>query len=130
MTTPADPYVFLSYASSDRGRALVLADHLEAAGAPVWMDRTSIHAGASWSKEIVEGIQGCAVMLVACTAAAVQSRNVRQEIQLAWRFERPYLPLLLSTVDFPPDILYFLEGYQWIEVLEQPDGLWLPALLK
>ena len=42
------PYVFLSYASADRERALHLADLLEARGVSVWIDRKSIAGGTSW----------------------------------------------------------------------------------
>lgn len=38
------PYVFLSYASADRERALAIADQLTASGVRVWMDRASIAA--------------------------------------------------------------------------------------
>ncbi|MHB8576851.1 MAG: toll/interleukin-1 receptor domain-containing protein [Dehalococcoidia bacterium] len=120
------PYVFLSYASAERVRAAEIADALERAGVKVWLDRESIPGGTSWGSEIVEGIQHCAALVICCTAAALQSRNVRQEIQLAWRFERAYLPLLLEPVQFPQHVLYFLEGWQWVEVgdvwWEQIDG--------
>src|SRR3712207_1275697 len=92
------PNIFLSYSSSDRDRALALADALEAAGVPVWIDRASIVGGTSWGEEIVEGIKGCAALVILCTERAMASRNVRQEIQLAWRYERPYL--LLGPVAF------------------------------
>ncbi len=44
MAKPAAPYVFLSYASADRERALSIADALEQAGVRVWVDRRSIQA--------------------------------------------------------------------------------------
>ena len=43
----AEPYVFLSYASVDRERALALADWLETTRVPVWIDRTSHADGAA-----------------------------------------------------------------------------------
>jgi TIR domain len=57
------PYVFLSYASADRDRALQIADLVEARGVSVWIDRKSIAGGTSWAAEIVEGIKGCAVLI-------------------------------------------------------------------
>src|SRR3712207_80400 len=116
----ARPYVFLSYASADRERALAIADRLEQDGVRVWVDRSSIAGGSSWGREIVEGIKGCSALLILCTKAALASRNVRQEIQLAWRYERAYVPLLLEPVTFPEDVQYFLEGWQWVEALDQP----------
>jgi hypothetical protein len=78
------PYVFLSYASADRERALHLADLLETHGIRVWLDRKSIAGGTSWSAEIVRGIKGCAALAIACSPPAAASPNVQQEIQLAW----------------------------------------------
>jgi TIR domain len=108
----AAAYVFLSYASADRERALHLADLLEARGVSVWIDRKSIAGGTSWSAEIVDGIKGCAVLLVLVTPAAVQSRNVHQEVQLAWEHERKLLPVLLERSQLPSAVEYALAGRQ------------------
>src|SRR6266849_5567747 len=129
MSQPPDrpnSYVFLSYASADRERALQIADLLEAHGISVWIDRKSIAGGSSWTAEIVRGIRECAALLVACTSAAVASPNVQQEIQLAWETRRPILPLLLQAIELPDSIRYALAGRQWVEVLDHADDAWLP----
>src|SRR5712692_2209975 len=95
------PYIFLSYASADRERALRIADLLEVHGIPVWIDRKSIAGGTSWSAEIVSGIEGCAALAVLCSPAAMASPNVQQEIQIAWEGRRPILPLLLEPAQIP-----------------------------
>ncbi len=68
------------------------------------------------------GRPSCVLM---CSQASLASRNVKQEIALAWRFEKPYLPLLLDPVEIPKDVAYWLEGSQWVEVLEHPVSVWL-----
>jgi DNA-binding response OmpR family regulator len=124
------PYVFLSYASAEREYALKMADALETNGVGVWLDRRSIAGGSSWSAEIVRGIQGCAAVLVLCSATSMASPNVRQEVQLAWESHRPIVPLRLSD-DRPPEaIQYALAGRQWIEVHERAEREWLPAVLR
>src|ERR1700680_3438047 len=120
MTTEShqlSPYVFLSYASADRGRAARTADLLEAQGVAVWIDRKSIAGGTSWSAEIVRGIRECAVLIVACSGAAMASPNVHQDIELAWETKRPLPPLLLQPVELPDSVRYALAGRQWVEVL-------------
>src|ERR1700680_2194830 len=114
-TNQAAPYVFLSYASADRERALHVADLLAANGIPVWIDRKSIAGGTSWSAEIVEGIKACAALVVLISPAAVASPNVQQELQLAWEDRRPVLPLVLVASQLPSAIQYVLVGRQWIE---------------
>ena len=89
------PHVFVSYASDDRLRVAPVAAALDRAGVRVWIDRSDIPGGANYGPEIVTAIEASAAMALCCSAAAFASRNVRQEIALAWKFERPILPLLL-----------------------------------
>src|SRR4051812_23244847 len=89
------PYVFVSYASVDRDKILPVVQWLRSADVPVWVDLDDIGGGANYGSEIVEAIKGCRAFLLMCTPAALASRNVRQEIQLAWKHDRHYLPLLI-----------------------------------
>jgi TIR domain-containing protein/uncharacterized protein DUF4384 len=120
--------VFVSYSSRDRGRVLRVAECLQAAGVSVWVDQNKIPGGANYGPEIVAGIKACKVLVLMCSDAALRSRNVKQEIQLAWKYQRPYLPLLLEPISFPEQVEYWLEGCQWIEVTDRPPELWLPAV--
>src|SRR4051812_15764710 len=104
------PYLFLSYASVDRERALAITNALEGHGVLVWIDRKSIAGGASWSAEVVEGIKGCAALVVLISPASVGSRNVQQEIQLAWENDREFLPLILEQAPLPSSMEYALAG--------------------
>jgi tetratricopeptide (TPR) repeat protein len=80
--------------------------------------------------EIAEAIEGATALMLMCSPASLASRNVKQEIALAWRFEKPYLPLLLESVEIPKDVAYWLEASQWIELLDHPESDWLAALGK
>ncbi|HEY8885425.1 MAG TPA: TIR domain-containing protein, partial [Chloroflexota bacterium] len=124
------PYVFLSYASADRERALHIADLLEARGVSVWIDRKNIAGGTSWTAEIVEGIKGSAALVVLVSGPAMASPNVQQEVQLAWEHRRPLLPLRLDSTPLPSTVEYVLAGRQWIDVLDQPEERWLPEALR
>jgi predicted ATPase len=124
------PYVFLSYASADRERALHIAELLEAQGISIWIDRKSIAGGTSWSAEIVSGIESSSALVILCTVGAMTSPNVQQEVQLAWEGRKPILPLLLEKVQLPNVLRYALAGRQWIEVLDHPDADWLPAAAR
>src|SRR5205807_357798 len=93
-------------------------------------DRHDISAGSAWSAQIVQSIRGCAALMIACTPAAMESRNVKQEIQLAWRHNKPYVPLILEQTEYPPEVEYQLEGCQWVDVLQLPAQSWLPPLMQ
>ncbi len=127
MTRPAgsDPYVFISYASVNRDRVVEIVDVLDGQGIPSWFDRSDIPGGTSYGPEIVSGIKDSVAVVLMCSEASLASRNVRQEIQLAWRHERPILPLLMEHLVFPDDVSYWLEEAQWIEVLDHPPNVWL-----
>ena len=122
-------YAFVSYASADRDRVVPIVDALAEAGLNVWMDRYDIKPGSNWAAEIVQGIRGCSALLVACSGAAFASRNVRQEIQVAGKYNRPYVPLILDKAEFPDEVEYQLEGWQWVEVLRRQQAEWLPEVL-
>jgi non-specific serine/threonine protein kinase len=126
----AGGYVFLSYASADRERALHIADLLEANGIAVWIDRKSIVGGASWSAEIVRGVKDCAALVILCSASSLASRNVQQEVQLGWESDRPILPVLLERTPLPEAIEYALAGRQWVEILDRTEQIWLTDTLR
>ncbi|MHB8646217.1 MAG: AAA family ATPase [Thermomicrobiales bacterium] len=128
-SAPTTPYIFVSYASADRDRVMPVVETLRHAGVAVWLDQHDIAGGTDYAREIAEGIEGCAALVLMSTPASLASRNVRQEIALGWKFERPYLPLLLEPVTIPKEIAYWLETAQWIEVFDRPDADWLPAVL-
>ena len=124
------PDVFLSYASRDRERLKPIVRGLESRGITVWRDQERIDGGESYGPRIVDGIKNCKVLLLACSEASLRSRNVRQEIQIAWSYERPCLPILLESMTaYPEPVRYWLEGNQWIEVLDRPPEEWLPRVL-
>src|SRR5579871_6130836 len=108
MNLPAAPYVFLSYTSTERPRALAVASALEDAGIPVWLDRNAIPGGASWSAQIVRGIKHCTVFAVLGSVQAYASPNVQRELNLAVEENKPVVPLLFEPVQPPDEVRYAL----------------------
>ena len=123
------PYVFISYASADRDRVMPVVAALQQTGVMVWLDQQGIAGGENYAREITEAIEHAAALVVICSPASLASRNVKQEIALAWKYERPYVPLLLEAVTTPKDVEYWLEAAQWIEVFDHPEAVWLPQVL-
>jgi predicted ATPase len=124
------PYVFVSYASIDRAAVVPVVAAIERAGMHVWLDQADIPGGSAYGAVIAEGIRHCLALIVMCTPTALVSRNVKQEIMLAWKYQRTYLPVRLETVIFPPDLEYWLEGAQWIDVFDHPEHVWLPNIMR
>ncbi|MCC6944600.1 MAG: TIR domain-containing protein [Thermomicrobiales bacterium] len=120
--------IFVSYASADRDRVFGIVDTLEELGLSIWIDRTGIAGGTAYGAEIVQAIKGARVIALMCTAASLNSKNVRQEIMLGWKYGTPMLPLLLEPVSPPDDVSYWLEGFRWIDLHHHPSG-WLSEVV-
>jgi TIR domain-containing protein len=125
----AHPEVFVSYASHDRERVMTVASSLQSHEVSLWLDQHRIAGGANWAREIVQAIRSCKILLLMCSNAAMRSRAVAQEVQLAWKYQLGYLPLLLERTSFPEQVEFFLEGCQWIEVLDRPTERWMADVL-
>jgi hypothetical protein len=124
--------VYVSYASHDREQVLGILRHLEEAGIPLWLDRRSIPGGADYGEEIVRAVKRCRAVILMCSEASLRSRNVKREIQLAWKYDRPYLPLLLEpslVTGFPEQVEYWLEASQWIVVAGRTPEQWVPEVV-
>jgi len=135
MTFPSDKdnKVFVSYASKDEKPVKEIIAFLEQEGVPFWRDQEGILGSSNYGTEIVSAIETCKAVILMCSAASMRSRNVKQEIQLAWAYEKPYLPLLLDdsiSSTFPKQVQYWLEGCQWIMVYGRPPSVWLPSALQ
>jgi hypothetical protein len=115
-----DPEIYVSYARHDRERVMAIASGLRSHDVSLWIDQHRITGGANWAREIVRAIRSCKVLLLMCSDAAMRSRAVGQEIQLAWKYQLSYLPLLLERTSFPEQVEFFLEGCQWIEMFDRP----------
>lgn len=130
---PSNSDIFISYSSQDRSKVLSIVDQISSLGPTLWIDRNKIEGGQLYGPEIVRAIRNCKVFILMSSEFSFKSRNVHKEIMLAWRFNRPYLPLLIEESgpsDYTDEILYWLEGHQWIEVGGVPQHEWLPRVAR
>lgn len=130
MDMETEDYLFISYASQDRNKVLSIVKVLEDQGIKVWLDQKEINGASNYAFDIVLAIEKCKMLVIMCSNTSLKSKNVKQEIQLAWKYEKAYLPLLLEAVEFPKQIQYWLEGTQWIQLFDLPTDIWLPKILK
>lgn len=77
-TEPAEDAVFISYASEDRDRALVLFEALRKRGVPVWLDQEGgLAGGDEYKKKIAARIQSAAFFIPILSRAVLTPK---------WRF--------------------------------------------
>ena len=106
--------VFISYSSRDRDRVTPIVKELEAHGISVWFDQEGIEGADLWRSEIVNGIEGCKVLVLMGSTSAVASENVVKEVSLASEKKKRILPVYLEPVGVPATLEYQLAGVHHI----------------
>jgi TolB-like protein len=104
--------IFISYSSKDKEKADQLSELLASAGLSVWIDQSGIDVATSWSKEIVQAIDGCKAFVVLLSPNSIISKNVVREVSLAYEKNKKILPLDLEPVALSEDLQYHLAGIQ------------------
>jgi hypothetical protein len=106
--------VFISHAKEDTQFAHRLADDLRRLGVQVWIAPESILGGEGWVSAIERGLEESSHMVVVLTPAALESRWVKKETDVAIAWERKGLiqliPLDVEPCKAPP----LLGSYQMV----------------
>src|SRR5262245_6275199 len=93
-------HIFISYGREQQKYARKLANYLIENGFNVWID-DRINYGADWWDAIVKAIEDCAAFIILMTPDSQESRWVKRECQLAEKFGKITLPLLLEGLNWP-----------------------------
>jgi len=104
---PNGERIFICHSKRNLRRARRLADALRAAGADVWFDEWEILVGQTITDRVYSGIFGSRYLLILLSPHAVQSRWVREELDMALvreieDREITILPVLIEECQVPP----------------------------
>jgi murein DD-endopeptidase MepM/ murein hydrolase activator NlpD len=99
--------VFLSYSRKNLRYVRRLVTDLEAAGVDIWWDQTEITTGEKWDIEIERGMSAASHFLLVMSEDAVQSPNVRDEINLALDLNRIIVPIRIDNCRPPLRVARF-----------------------
>lgn len=108
-------HVFISYSRRDERIALAIADRLAAADVSCWIDQRNIRPGQDYSAEIVAALNQSRAVVLVFSDAANESKEIRNEIQLAASRRLPIYPFRLSAAAYHPSFEYHLAAAQWID---------------
>jgi hypothetical protein len=108
-STPAEPYVFVCYAHSERGMVVDLVGWLRSQGFGVWFDE-NIEAGSRWSEDLARAVDGCAAFLFFMSPRSIASRYCLDEIHFALECGRPIVPVEVEPVTLTPGLRLSLGG--------------------
>lgn len=113
----APPRAFVSHSHDDKAIAGDLALRLRGLGVDAWVDKWEIRPGDSLIQKIFEeGIKGCKVFLILLSKSSVQSKWVREELDVAMvrRLDGAtrVVPVLLEHCEIP----MALRALLWIDL--------------
>jgi hypothetical protein len=94
------PYAFVSYAHKDSDAVFPGISRLHAQGYRIWYDE-GIDPGNEWPEEIGRYLAGCSFFIVFVSPNAVQSHNVRNEINFALKKRKPFLAIHIVETTMP-----------------------------
>jgi hypothetical protein len=97
---PSGTFVFVSYAHEDKALAYPELRRIRSLGIQVWYDE-GIEPGSEWPQAIADALYGAAAFVVMITSAAVASRNVRNEINAALNWGKPFFAVHLTQTQLP-----------------------------
>ncbi len=96
----SEPYVFVSYSHKDAEYVFVDIASLRDRGFRIWYDE-GIDPGNEWTEAVATALKLCAFFVVYLSPNAVKSRNVRNEINLALKYNKPFLAIFLAETEMP-----------------------------
>jgi hypothetical protein len=100
---PSGTFVFVSYAHQDKALAYAELLRIRSLGIRVWYDE-GIEPGSEWPEAIANALNTAAAFVVLITPAAVATRNVRNEIDFALKWGKPFLAIHLAQTQLPPGL--------------------------
>jgi formylglycine-generating enzyme required for sulfatase activity len=114
--------VFISHATQDSELAHRLAGDLQQLGVPIWIAPESIRPGESWVDAIERGLGESGHTLVVLTPAALESRWVKKETNVAIALEREGRMEVIPLDVQPCDVPLLLKSYQMVSFRRDYDA--------
>jgi len=110
--------VFISYRRKDLDFVTRLHQELTSRGISAWFDMENIEVADHWRSSIAEGIRACKIFVLVLSPDAVESVNIRKEVDLAETHGKKIVPLMWRKTEIPVAFEYSLAGLQWIDFKE------------
>jgi hypothetical protein len=106
-------YVFISYKREEMSHVAPFLREIVNLGYNIWYDK-GIPGGSDWLDLIYLKVKNCKSLVVFLSTAAVSSRYVRDEVQLAHKWRKPILPIRLDDVEIGGGLDFILSSIQTI----------------
>jgi TolB-like protein/Tfp pilus assembly protein PilF len=121
--------VFLSHSSADLPLARRICDAIEQAGIDVWIAPRNVPPGQNYGQAIIEGINGCKVLMVLLTENSNRSSAVAREVERAASKDIMILTFRVENILPSPALEFFLSSEHWLNAWQEPTDTYLPELV-
>lgn len=107
--------IFTSYARVDKPVCIQIVNTLSAH--EVWYDQR-LYAGQHWWREILRRLEWCDVFIYLISNESLASQYCQKELEIAYKFEKIILPVLIDkNASLPQE----LEELQYVDMTDQLD---------
>jgi hypothetical protein len=111
------PYIFISYAHDDMSDVFKIIDKLNEKGYRIWYDE-GIEPGNEWPESVGSAILKCSQFIVFMSSSAAKSRNVRNEINLAYNEQKDWMVVMMEKARLSGGMKLQLGTVQYINKYE------------
>jgi hypothetical protein len=112
--------VFISYSHKDKPIADAICANLESAGCRCWIAPRDIAPGEDWPTAISNAIALRRVMVLVFSADSNRSKQVGNEISLAFENNLIIIPFKIDAITPEPGKQYYLARTHWLDAMNPP----------
>jgi hypothetical protein len=122
-----EPFVFVSYAHTDKLQVYPIIDYLNKKGIPIWYDE-GIPISENWKRSIVENIERCKAFLLFISPHILNSDNVRKEISFVSKRQKTFFGVYLKETELPRELEFDIADIQAMKKFLMSDSDFYPKL--
>ena len=115
-TPGTDGYdVFVSHSSKDKAQADAVVRRLERTGTRCWIAPRDIMPGSDYGEAIINGIEGCKVMVLVFSGHANESPQIAREVERAVHNRVQIVPFRIENIAPKKSLEYFISSPHWLD---------------
>jgi hypothetical protein len=123
------PYIFISYSHADMKEVFGIIKQLNASRYRIWFDE-GIEPGNEWPEVVGRAVLGCSQFIIFMSPTAVESRNVRNEINLATSADKNIIVIYLKSTPLSEGLLLQIGTVQYYNKYEMNEKEFVEKLKR
>ena len=118
--TPGRHDVFISYSTKNKNVADAIVSNFEQEGIRCWYAPRDILPGQEWVSAINDALEAAKVLVLIYTEESNDSRQVMNEVALAFNAGLTIVPFRLSEGEMNRELKYYLTRVHWLDAVSKP----------